>query len=145
MLCWAACSYVGDFNADPIVIPSLAKGVMDGHWIDLEQAFATGGGVAPSHTFQFQLLLLVVFCQIAGSFRIFLFMWSSLSLLGMPQLIGLEFILLCGLLVGLLVLIVLDVLRHMRFRISGTFMFKRSALFLRRFEKSSLLFVVHLM
>ena len=46
---------VGDFNADPIVIPSLAKGVMDGHWIDLEQAFATGRGVAPSHTCQFQL------------------------------------------------------------------------------------------
>ena len=46
---------VGDFNADPIVIPSLAKGIMDGHWIDLEQAFATGRGVAPSRTCQFQL------------------------------------------------------------------------------------------
>ena len=22
----------GDFNADPTVIPSLAKGIMDGHW-----------------------------------------------------------------------------------------------------------------
>ena len=28
---------------------------MDGHWIDLEQAFATGRGVAPSRTCQFQL------------------------------------------------------------------------------------------
>ena len=46
---------VGDFNAVPIVIPSLAKGIMDGHWIDLEQAFATGRGNTPSRTCQFQL------------------------------------------------------------------------------------------
>ena len=46
---------VGDFNADPSCYPSLAKGIMDGHWIDLEQAFATGRGVAPSRTCQFQL------------------------------------------------------------------------------------------
>ena len=44
---------VDDFNADPTVIPSLAKGIMYGHWIDLEQAFATGRGVAPSRTCQF--------------------------------------------------------------------------------------------
>ena len=37
----------GDFNADPTVIPSLAKGIMDGHWIDLERAFATGRSVFP--------------------------------------------------------------------------------------------------
>ena len=36
---------VGDFNADPTVIPSLAKGIMNGHWIDVEQAFATGRGL----------------------------------------------------------------------------------------------------
>ena len=46
---------VGDFNADPTVIPSLAKGIMNGHWIDVEEAFATGRGVAPSRTCQFQL------------------------------------------------------------------------------------------
>ena len=45
---------VGDFNAEPIVIPSLTKGIMDGHWIDLEQAFATGRD-APSRICQFQL------------------------------------------------------------------------------------------
>ena len=45
----------GDFNADPTVIPSLAKGIFDGHWIDLERAFATGRRVAPSCTCQFQL------------------------------------------------------------------------------------------
>ena len=53
--------FVGDFNADPIVIPSLAKGVMDGHWIDLEQAFATGRGVAPSHTCQLKALVGTLF------------------------------------------------------------------------------------
>ena len=45
----------GDFNADPSVIPSLAKGIFDGHWIDLERAFATGRRVPPSYTCQFQL------------------------------------------------------------------------------------------
>ena len=45
----------GDFNADPTVIPSLAKGISDGQWIDLERAFATGRGVAPSRTCHFQL------------------------------------------------------------------------------------------
>ena len=46
---------VGDFNADPTVIPSLAKGILDGHWIDIEVAFTTRRGVAPSRTCQFQL------------------------------------------------------------------------------------------
>ena len=41
---------VGDFNADPTVIPSLAKGILNGHWIDVEQSFATGRGGAPSRT-----------------------------------------------------------------------------------------------
>ena len=45
----------GDFNADPIVIPSLAKGISDGHWIDLERAFPFGKGVPPASTCQFQL------------------------------------------------------------------------------------------
>ena len=45
----------GDFNADPTVIPSLAKGISDGQWIDLERAFAFGRGVPPSSTCQFQL------------------------------------------------------------------------------------------
>ena len=45
----------GDFNADPTVIPSLAKGIFDGHWIDLERSFATGRRVPPSNTCQFQL------------------------------------------------------------------------------------------
>ena len=45
----------GDFNVEPTVIPSLAKGISDGHWVDLEQAFAFGRGVPSSSTCQFQL------------------------------------------------------------------------------------------
>ena len=45
----------GDFSTYPTVIPSLAKGIMDGHLIDLERAFATGRRVSPSCTCQFQL------------------------------------------------------------------------------------------
>ena len=45
---------VGDLDADPSVIPSLAKGISDGGWIDLEKAFALGKEVAPAPTFQFQ-------------------------------------------------------------------------------------------
>ena len=46
---------VGDPNADPSVIPSLAKGMPHGAWIDVDKAFATGRGVAPALTCQFQL------------------------------------------------------------------------------------------
>ena len=44
-----------DFNADPFVIPSLAKGISDGQWIDMERAFAYDRGVPPSSTCQFHL------------------------------------------------------------------------------------------
>ena len=37
---------VGDLNVDPLVIPSLAKGMADGAWIDVELAFASGRGVS---------------------------------------------------------------------------------------------------
>ena len=46
---------VGDLNADPSVIPSLAKNMSEGAWTDVEKAFATGRGVAPALTCQFQL------------------------------------------------------------------------------------------
>ena len=46
---------VGDLNADPSVIPSLAKGMSNGSRIDVEKAFAFGKGVAPAVTCQFRL------------------------------------------------------------------------------------------
>ena len=46
---WLGCAVVGqpvilagDFKADPVIIPSLAKGISDGRWIDLERAFCLG-------------------------------------------------------------------------------------------------------
>ena len=157
---------VGDFNADPTVIPSLAKGIMDGHWIDLEQAFATGGGVAPSRTCQFQLdedkgsrRDFVLACPIAMAAtiacRVLPDRWFvphfavyaefSLSLHAVQLSIGQGFIHPCGQLVGLIALIAPDVLCHMRFRISGTFTSKKSALYLWRLGRNSLLYINLLM
>ena len=142
----------GDFNAEPTVIPSLAKGIFDGHWIDLERAFATSllilvssnstkirvlVGILFWHVLLlWRLQLRVLFCQTAGSLFILLFMRSFLSLLGMVLLNGLGFILPFGLLVGLIALIALGLLSRMRFEISGMFTFERLALFLARSVKS---------
>ena len=46
---------VGDLNADPTIILSFAKSIGNGHWIDVEQAFAIGRGVAPACICLFQL------------------------------------------------------------------------------------------
>ena len=45
---------VGDLNADPLVIPSLANGMANGALIDVELAFANGRGVYPAPTCQFR-------------------------------------------------------------------------------------------
>ena len=44
---------VVDLNADPMVIGSLANGMADGAWIDVELPFADGRGVSPAPTCQF--------------------------------------------------------------------------------------------
>ena len=136
----------GDFNADPIVIPSLAKGISDGHWVDLERAFAQGRGVPPSSTCQFQLdedkgsrriffwfalwpwqlLLLVMYPLIVGLLLISLYVLSFPSLLGMLLLIGLARIPLFGLLVGFSLPIARVLLRPQRFVIFGMFTSVRS-------------------
>ena len=125
---------------------------MNGHWIDVEQAFATGRGVAPSRTCQFQLdedkgsrRDFVLACPIATAAttacRVLPDRWfiphfavhAEFSLSAWDALlIGLGFIHPCGHPVGLIVQIAPDVLRHMRFRISGTFTSKKSALYLGR-------------
>ena len=61
---------VEDLNEDPLVVPSLAKGIPDGGWIDLEQAFAIGRGDAPTPTCQFQL------DESEGTRRAFALVWS---------------------------------------------------------------------
>ena len=46
---------VGDLHANSLVIPSLANGIANGAWIDVELAFANGRGVYPAPTSKFRL------------------------------------------------------------------------------------------
>ena len=45
----------GDLNADPCVIPCLAKGISAGKFVDLALAFSRGAGTAPVATCRFNL------------------------------------------------------------------------------------------
>ena len=52
----------GDLNADPAVIPCLAKGISAGRYVDLALAYSLGAGVAPDVTCRFsreEVLVLV--------------------------------------------------------------------------------------
>ena len=141
---------VGDLNADPSVIASLAKGMSHGVWIDVEKSLAIGRGVAPALTCQLQLdedkdsrrdftpacpvamtpPLHVAFCQIAGFPPHFAIRTElSFSLHRAPLLTWPETARPSGQPVGLNVQIVPDVLRLRRLRISGTSTSKKSALY----------------
>ena len=156
----------GDFNADPVVIPSLVKGISDGQWIDLERAFSFGRGVPPSSTCQFQLdedkgsrrdfllacpiaLAAATACYVSPDRwftpHFFLFLLSSLFLLGMLLLNGLGRIHHFGLHVGFSILIALVLLGPLRFVIFGMFTFERLALFLLLFVSSFFVFATPLM
>ena len=135
----------GDFNVEPFVNPSLAKGISDGHWVDLEYAFSFGRGVPPSSTCQFQLdedkgsrrdfilacpiaLAAASMCSVLSD-RWFtphlLSMRSLRSLLGTLLLNGPGFIPPCGLLAGWIAPIAPDLLRPRLFVIFGMFTFVR--------------------
>ena len=43
----------GDFNADPAVLPCLAKGISAGRYVDLALAYSQGVGLAPGATCRF--------------------------------------------------------------------------------------------
>ena len=43
----------GDLNADPAVIPCLAKGISAGRYVDLALAYSQGAGLAPDVTCSF--------------------------------------------------------------------------------------------
>ena len=45
--------FAGDLNADPAVIPCLAKGISAGRCVDLALAYSLGAGVAPDVTCRF--------------------------------------------------------------------------------------------
>ena len=44
----------GDLNADPAVIPCLAKGISAGRYVDLALAYSLGAGLTPDVTFRFR-------------------------------------------------------------------------------------------
>ena len=44
------CLLVGDFNVEPTKIPCLAKGIMAGLWVDLEEAWVLAAGLRPAPT-----------------------------------------------------------------------------------------------
>ena len=141
------------FNADPTVIPSLAKGISDGHWIDLERAFAFGRGVLPSSTCQFQLdedkgsrrdfllacpiaLAAATACSVLPDrwFTLHFAVYAEFALSAWVLLSkGLGLILTFGLLVGFNVLIDLGPLHPKTFGIFGMFTFGKLALFLLQF------------
>ena len=45
----------GDVNADPAVLPCLAKGISSGRFVDLALAISRGAGSAPAATGRFSL------------------------------------------------------------------------------------------
>ena len=58
---------VGDLNAGPLLIPSLAKDISDGRWVVLELAFADGRGEDLTPTCKGSLGDIVVVCSSALS------------------------------------------------------------------------------
>ena len=46
---------VGDFNAEPAIIPVIAKAMQNGYLVDLDAAFSSGRGVSPTPTCRFDL------------------------------------------------------------------------------------------
>ena len=55
MVCWASSAFCGDLNADPGIIPTLAKGIAAGRFVDLALAHSIGAGMEPEVTCRFTL------------------------------------------------------------------------------------------
>ena len=53
VVCGQPLLIAGDLNADPAVIPCLAKGISAGKFVDLALAFSRGAGLAPDATCRF--------------------------------------------------------------------------------------------
>ena len=71
----------GDLNADPAVIPCLAKGISAGRFVDLALAYSLGAGRKPDATCKFRL------DECAGSrgtsLEVVLMRWQHLQLVGL--------------------------------------------------------------
>ena len=59
----------GDLNADPAVVPCLAKGISAGRCVDLALAYSLGAGLAPDVICRFNreevLVLVGIFCGLS--------------------------------------------------------------------------------
>ena len=163
--CGQPVTLAGDFNADPVVIPSLAKGISDGHWVDLERAFAFGRGVPPSSTCQFHLdedkgsrrdfllacpvaLAAASACYVSPDrwFTPHFSVCAEFSLSSWDAIVDrAQRILHFGLHVGFSILIALVLLGPQRFVIFGMFTLEKLALFLLLFVRSFFVFVAPLM
>ena len=109
----------GDLNADPAVIPCLAKGISAGPYVDLALAYSLGAGITPDATCRFcredgtgsrgdfllavpmlLLLLRLVMLLIDGSLLTFQFLLAFVLVPGWLMLPALLYVSLFGLLVG---------------------------------------------
>ena len=54
-MCWSTFVITGDLNADPAVVPCLAKGISIGRFVDLALAYSLGAGRKPDATCKFRL------------------------------------------------------------------------------------------
>ena len=110
----------GDLNADPAVIPCLAKGISAGRYVDLALAYSLGEldlhlmllvglvgrmvlvlvGISLFAVLVFWLLLRVVLLLIGGSLFTFQFLLAFALALGLLMLLALLYVSLFGLLVG---------------------------------------------
>ena len=112
----------GDLNADPAVIPCLAKGISAGRHVDLALAFSLGAGLTPDAglvgrrvlvlveisllaVLMRWLLQMLVLLLIGGSPLISLFLLASALMLGWLMLLARLYVSLSGLLVGWILLI----------------------------------------
>ena len=100
----------GDLNADPAVIPCLAKGISAGEFVDLALAYSLGEERRPDATCKFTLedcvLPLPARSQIGGLLFIFQYLPASV-LIGRLRFLAPLFPSLCGLLTRLTLLIFL--------------------------------------
>ena len=112
----------GDLNADPAVIPCLAKGISAGRYVDLALAYSLGAGLTPDVTCRFSredgtgsrrdflsdvpmlllhlMLVMLVMSLIGGLFLTFQFLLAFALVPGWLTLLAQLFVSLCGLLVG---------------------------------------------
>ena len=130
----------GDLNADPAVIPCLAKGISAGRYVDLALAYSLGAGLAPDITCRFyreegtgsrrdflwgvpELLLLLkrVMFLIGGSLLISLSLLAFVLVLGWLMLLARLLVSPCGQRAGWTLLIGLLRRPLVLFRMSGMF------------------------